>query len=1670
MISMTEILLRIVLFEFLALLILGSVLICRRFSEQPLERIRMLQLGLIAVAVALIFTSSSILPGRLYISLRKIEPIPAQQESLTEEPILAPEFIEKTETKIQPDFVPYPSARPETQLNFSSLQSPAFVSGDTEMKKTEPMISVAQKEPLTPPAIVPEQTQNEVQEMSSSFFETILLTILVCPVVVLLVLNFAAQMKLQIFFKRSKPVPEFVHNLFQVIRGTVKIRVELRMCDGVNTPMVFGLLRPILLLPASLCERSCKGDGELRACLAHEWSHLRRGDLLTWNIVRLFQYPLWMQPFYWMLRPRLLADQDYLADDEGSQILADRADYADVLLAMAQNRVSSPQNVLGMAGRKSQLLRRIEMLFNTERKLSQKSRKRKLVLPFIFLSALVLVGGTLRFGEKSDATEIPVAQITTDEKPTLQPLSITRKDGVFDVNGILYDNSDKPVPNAKIMLYKGDNTGPSEIVDEAAPIRTAADGSFRVSDKEMFCILAVSPDKRDFFLHMIPQDPDTATPQQLSPVAKLKRGGKLFGKVVDKNGNPIEAATVGYYSQYRLNNDTESDKDGYFEVYYPQGPEIITLFALKSKSGLDYKVFRPEFDDEAKAMDVPPIDFSQSQTLTLTGAKTVRVKAQWDDGTPAPGVTIAPWTLRNPNDPTKYSSGFYADPSINFAHLQYFTRKETDTNGVVEFDWMPDWAERISFFYADFPWWAANIPWKRLDIDSEKDASEKDICEKILLLHRPLTASGVVRFPDGKAAEGITVKCEGVNLNSDYKRYSAKTDTQGRYEITLDSEAAYVFGVMDNEWGAMPINPMIVNSRTKREELQNLDFTLRKTVRVHGNVVFGPNKEHLKGLQIGFSVRGKTDLDLPPEKQLTPLQGVERRRGDEEGCGGPDLHYWLWIGEAAIDENGNWSKQLGPGEYKIGISEGFIGMPGLSRPLLPDDANIIVPENADEEIVLNLEAKASGNGRLRGKVLLADGTPAVGVKLVGSYHKDGVANSITPDFDAQTDAEGNFDAPRTLEAVWLFAKNQDGSQQAVLSLDEKTETLNEPIRLQPLGGVTGRVVDFHGKPIPDVEIRYGVPVYGGIKDSDNWFDKRRDFPQRIRSLLRFGGIVKTDADGKFRIDGIIADSDCYVVYRAAKELQLGGNDGFQLAKVRLEHAGETRDLGNCRVNPASLDGWKKPEPGALAKITATFLDDKTGQPITNQRIDTAWAKVWHEETEPEKTTSSGLIFAEPEENPSFAGGELVTDDQGKVEFSLPEQAAVYEPNEIELRISCFRSFPGGSGPDVWNAAPYLLIHETFPGPFTEDRELTFRLTPYPIVTGKILDPQGKPIVGASLQLTTSRHRKPSDGTFAHKEFNTTTNADGVFQSMVAPDFDTGRLECNAPGFMPYTFDLKERSIDNADDWTFTVQKGTDVSGRLVDSDGNGVADLWVNFQRSTIDGKPIGGGTIHSMINDQLGRSVKTDAQGRFVAPSLAEEEYAVSVTTIPYCPNAENAKRFSRHDQLPILENLVFASPKVDLRPLAGETPAVQLEMIGYPTIALKFTLSDETGNESALTYSQFSFHGQFPDSKESWNVQTEPVPDRRDRRLAGGVAKVPKGIPVTLFSSLAGSYVRDGVRNFLREKQSWTLEYRLAPEEPWKSCTQSDVPEDSLYQRVSSPIGEIQDENQTLEIRIRK
>ncbi|HVT14313.1 MAG TPA: M56 family metallopeptidase [Fimbriimonadaceae bacterium] len=86
----------------------------------------------------------------------------------------------------------------------------------------------------------------------------------------------------------------------------------------VSAPMVAGMMRPALLLPAGL--ENSLDENELRLCIAHELAHIRRRDLPLALVPTLMQVAFFFFPPAWLIRREWEMEREAACDAEALEV------------------------------------------------------------------------------------------------------------------------------------------------------------------------------------------------------------------------------------------------------------------------------------------------------------------------------------------------------------------------------------------------------------------------------------------------------------------------------------------------------------------------------------------------------------------------------------------------------------------------------------------------------------------------------------------------------------------------------------------------------------------------------------------------------------------------------------------------------------------------------------------------------------------------------------------------------------------------------------------------------------------------------------------------------------------------------------------------------------------------------------------------------------------------------------------------------------------------------------------------------------------------------------------------------------------------------------------------------------------------------------------------------
>lgn len=129
--------------------------------------------------------------------------------------------------------------------------------------------------------------------------------------------------------------------------------------SAVAEPMAVGVLRPRIFLPA---EWTGLPAGGIEAVLAHELSHVRRGDLRVNFLQRLIEAVWFFHPAVWWLTRRVRADRELCCDREAVETTGRPLEYATALEFVAKRAWAAlrPGEATGMGEESMAILKRVK--------------------------------------------------------------------------------------------------------------------------------------------------------------------------------------------------------------------------------------------------------------------------------------------------------------------------------------------------------------------------------------------------------------------------------------------------------------------------------------------------------------------------------------------------------------------------------------------------------------------------------------------------------------------------------------------------------------------------------------------------------------------------------------------------------------------------------------------------------------------------------------------------------------------------------------------------------------------------------------------------------------------------------------------------------------------------------------------------------------------------------------------------------------------------------------------------------------------------------------------------------------------------------------------------------------------------------------------------------------
>jgi len=210
-------------------------------------------------------------------------------------------------------------------------------------------------------------------------------------------------------FRQALPPDEGFSAGWRPYGNGMRRKVEIRVSDRIYSPLTYGIVRPVILLPKKMVWKDGQG---LDYILEHELAHIRRWDCL-WKIGLASVLAChWFNPFVWGMYFLANRDIELACDEKVIRTIGNkkRASYAEILLEWEARK--SEVNLLASC---------FMQHFMKERITNIMKKKKKLTIAGIVLS-LVLIAGAIVVYAATPAEEKAAAR--ESEKETGQSVEV----------------------------------------------------------------------------------------------------------------------------------------------------------------------------------------------------------------------------------------------------------------------------------------------------------------------------------------------------------------------------------------------------------------------------------------------------------------------------------------------------------------------------------------------------------------------------------------------------------------------------------------------------------------------------------------------------------------------------------------------------------------------------------------------------------------------------------------------------------------------------------------------------------------------------------------------------------------------------------------------------------------------------------------------------------------------------------------------------------------------------------------------------------------------------------------------------------------------------------------------------------------------------------------------
>ncbi|MCA9186228.1 MAG: M56 family metallopeptidase [Pirellulaceae bacterium] len=1281
--------------------------------------------------------------------------------------------------------------------------------------------------------------------------------------------------------------------------------VEFQESPEVAVPVTVGHWRPRVLLPVQWRQWDAE---KLQAVLAHELSHVARGDWLAMVLCQINRAVFWFHPLGWQLKRWLSELAEHCCDDAVLGAAASRTQYARHLLEVATTlrgaggRLHPSAQFVAMARRPS-LESRIDAILDESRPLARRIG----VIAGIGLIAATLAVVAVTASIKPVGTATAAEQ---EREPVAKNANVPGNDATVAENAAL---------DAQMFVYEGKVLTPDGRPAVGAQLYLDYWYSDQSAPAEKQPIVATGPDGR-FRFEMKRSDfrrtGDSVAPWQWAALAAF---------------HPDAGMTWAPSMAFETSGNARGELDDPANPGYEGRHEILDRIA------------------------------NQKGELQLV-AKTIPIVAKFIDteGQPVAGVRVSILSLQTGEDNNldaweavvqqgevePYAANNLASSQVRGPMTRsILPRFASNDQGEVRIEGLGN--ERIVKLLIEGDGVRTDSVYCRtrrgdpIEYSQDYDGSRTVFGPSFTHVLVPSrTVEGVVRDrATNQPIAGVVVKSMTVTMSegpgqmvrtgSDHAR--AVTDKDGRYSLKglprVDQNIVQFEPPRDTDY-------LSASGRvdTSGDDLTpaTSDMTLARGVVVNGRVVDEQTGEGVSG-QIEYFI--DREDPLLAKREAEPF-AVAQDRADIDGrfrmvvprsLGYLAFRCYNPLYEQRADRPAN-SESVDNTMWLAYMAFGADKRPEFHAVTRLDFAKD--DSAASHEVEMRV-----GKGRVvAGSVLDDDGQPLAGCLYTG--------RDVIPRWWPEPLPTDQFNLlvydPKFPRRVTFVHRDRKLSGTAVISGDPPQPL---SVQLHSWGVVKGRVLNDDGDPAPNVQIMAGSmrrmvmarPGQSGATES-------LPVPLPPTDDNMYGQGAKTDKDGRFIIEGLVADYEYHLMGHQEGSIQdrLQG-DIEQIVKVK---PGETLDLGDVTLARPDFEALRLEALQRQKELEATMEEEKEQEQnsdasSTSEQPSVTSAGAGDSEFSVVIVAGDSQAPAKQRADTTRAVHGTVVDPQGK-----PVASAMlhwlhlkkFPPttiDDIEMRHVATTDAEGRFTAELsWEnlgdsirVPPLVAVKKGYGLAWQElkaedaGQDVRLRLVEDQIVEGRVVDTEGKPVAGATMMvngifesstgsldaaLTAWKSEWQSATMKLDRRFYMTSALSGILQ--ISPTDDEGRFRfaglgrermfrlqvesertaqtsvmvVTRPGFKPQQFNdaakSSQRMFVATSRHQFLLLAGPEVS-LVVES-----AQALEGTVTDIATGKPLPGVSVQVSVGYGGGISAITDALGRYrLNGMLAEQEWLVA-------------------------------------------------------------------------------------------------------------------------------------------------------------------------------------------------